>query len=53
MRYGYKNITWKPGIYNVRKYKYEHPWIVVLYDRQVVGCWSRAEARKVWREGES
>lgn len=49
--YGYPNLCkqyrWKPGIY--RATGYQHPWIVV-FKNEVVGAWSRAEARRIWNE---
>lgn len=39
---------WNNGIHDCRAYRYQHPW-VVIYKKQAVGCWSRAEARRVLR----
>ncbi len=43
--------NWKSGVYDCRSYKYEHPWIVVdQKNRHVAGCWTREEAKTIWKE---
>lgn len=39
---------WKAGIHDCRSLRYQHPWLVI-HDGYAVGCWSRAQARRVLR----
>ena len=50
MRHGYQNLAvagWKEGVHKAPA-GYEHPWVVV-FQHQTIGCWTRAEARKAWK----
>lgn len=52
--YGYNSCLsagWETGIHDCRPYRYQHPWVVVHRESgQTVGCWTRAEARRVLAE---
>lgn len=53
MSYGYTsclNAGWKTGVHDCRSRGYQHPWVVIHRESgAAVGCWSRAEARRVLR----
>jgi len=39
------------GVHDARPNRHEHPWLVVDRDGwRTAGCWSRAEARKLWTQ---
>lgn len=40
---------WPDGVYDVRAYRYEHPWIAVVHG-SAHGGWTRDEARAMLRE---
>jgi hypothetical protein len=50
--YGYASCLdcgWPDGVHDVRAHSYEHPWLVLCHKSDTAtGCWSRAEARRVW-----
>lgn len=48
-QHGYRGISLSSGVHDVRTSGYQHPWLVVTAD-EVVGCWSRQEAREVYRQ---
>jgi hypothetical protein len=43
-----RKYGWKLGVHKA-PVSYEHPWLVVLADK-TIGAWSRAEARKIFRQ---